>query len=96
MSTIDDVTPESLNIFRMIEPKIELLLIGIGIPNYWSIKSLQTLKQNMKKISDLRIELLPTKTAIATYNFMLSDFRLVGGAFFPFANEVALKFLNAK
>lgn len=80
----------------MIEPKIELLLIGIGLPNYWSIKSLQTLKQNMKKMTDLRIELLPTKAAVATYNFMLSDFRLVAGAFLPFANEIDLKFLEAK
>ena len=96
MKTVDDITPESLTLFRMIQPKIELLLVGIGHSNYWSTKSMQTLRSNLQKITDLKIELMPTRDAVATYNFMLADFRLIGGAFLPFPKEIDQKLLNAR
>ncbi|CAF0975469.1 unnamed protein product [Didymodactylos carnosus] len=75
----EDMTPESLSILSVIEPKPDIFILGIGSPNN------QLPKETIKYLKDLRIgfEILPTTQAVETYNFLLNDDRLVYGAFFP-------------
>ncbi|UXI22651.1 pre-rRNA-processing protein TSR1 [Sarcoptes scabiei] len=95
VKTIDDITPESLILFQMIEPRIELLILGIGHTKYWSAKSLNNLQKTLKQLTNLKIEIMPTRDAVTTYNFMLSDYRLIGGAFLPLPKEIDMKLIDS-
>lgn len=77
------------------EPKLDLLILGIGETGYWSPKVIHKLRQDIQQIG-LKVEILPTKNAVATYNFMLADYRLVAGAFLPIKAEKEAPLLKAK
>lgn len=81
---------------RMIEPKIELIVLGIGQTNYWPSESIKIVQENLRILrKDLKIEMMSTKDAVATYNFMLADFRLIGGAFLPLPSDLEQKLIDA-
>lgn len=72
--------------------------MGIGDPRLWSASEMMHLKKEVKK-SGLNVELLPTRDAVATYNFMINDYRCVAGAFLTTignVQETLLKFISAK
>lgn len=82
--------------FRTIEPRIELIILGIGERKYWPVDSIKILQRNLQLLrKDLKIEMMSTKEAVATYNFMLADFRLVGGAFLPLPSGIEQKLIDA-
>lgn len=94
VKTIHDITCESLTVFKVHEPKLDLVIVGIGDPRLWSASEMLNLKKEVKK-SGLNVELLPTRHAVATYNFMVNDYRCVAGAFLPsigHVQETLLKF----
>ena len=87
MKTIDDITNDSLTLFKLIEPKLDLLIIGIGETKYYSTAQIMQLKKEIKS-TGMNVEIMATRDAVATYNFMLSDFRVVAGAFLPTFSKV--------
>lgn len=79
VNTVEDLTAESLSLFCLLEPKIDILIIGTGDKIILPSKDvLKFLKSN--KIS---AEILPTDQACSTFNFLNAEGRLVAGAFIP-------------
>lgn len=79
VNTIEELTTESLSLFCLLEPKIDILIIGTGDKNMLPSKDvLKFLKSN--KIS---AEILPTDQACSTFNFLNAEGRSVAGAFIP-------------
>lgn len=79
VNTAEELTTESLSLFCLLEPKIDILIIGTGDKNILPSKDvLKFLKSN--KIS---AEILPTDQACSTFNFLNAEGRLVAGAFIP-------------
>merc|ERR1711872_474797 len=79
VSSIQDVNEDSLSLFTILEPKIEILVIGIGdIGNKLDMRIIQYLKK--KNIS---VEILPTDAACTTFNFLNDERRYVAGALIP-------------
>lgn len=78
--------------FRVLEPKLDLLLIGIGDSHFWDRKTLVHLSNITKNIG-VKAEILTTKNAVSTYNFMMGDYRVVAGAFLPTQSEAQKKLL---
>jgi len=75
----EDITPQSVSLLTVIEPKVSILIIGIGdagekVPNE-TIIYLKKHKINM--------EILPTDHACTTYNFMMSEKRHVAAIMIP-------------
>ncbi|XP_059138657.1 NADH dehydrogenase [ubiquinone] 1 alpha subcomplex assembly factor 3-like [Physella acuta] len=75
----DKITPESLSLFTMLEPKLDVLLIGKGD---WDAKVdpsvIKYLRQNK-----INMEILPTEQACATFNFLNEERRVVAAALIP-------------
>jgi NADH dehydrogenase [ubiquinone] 1 alpha subcomplex assembly factor 3 len=79
--SILNVTEESLSLFTMLEPKIDILVLGVGE------------RENLKKVDSkvikylrekkINIEVLATDQALATFNFLNAEKRYVAGAFIP-------------
>lgn len=74
-----DITEESLTLFTMLEPKIDILVIGKGeregVVDEQIIHFLRTHKIN--------VEILPTDQACSTFNFLNSERRLCAAALIP-------------
>lgn len=79
VNTINELTIESLSLFCLLEPKLDILIIGTGDKKILPSKDvLKYLKSN--KIS---AEILPTDQACSTFNFLNAEGRCVAGAFIP-------------
>lgn len=81
-----DITPESLLVFDLIVPKLKILIIGYGQ---------QGEPYDPKIASHLRkrgisCEILPTPSAVTTYNYLVHDSVHVAGAFVPVRDDVEL------
>lgn len=74
-----DVTPESLSLFWLLEPKPDVLIIGVGDKGM-KISDEVRVFMNNKKIS---LEVLDTGAACHVFNFMNSDCRNVAAALIP-------------
>ncbi|TRY61539.1 hypothetical protein TCAL_04173 [Tigriopus californicus] len=75
-----DLTAESLAIFRLLQPRPELVVVGYG--NEGDTPPIAPLFVACKKMK-LNVEFMTTENAIATYNYMCSEERLVAGALIP-------------
>jgi len=74
-----DITVESLSLFCQLEPKIDILVIGVGdAGSKVDLKVIQYMRS--KKIS---LEILSTERACATFNFLNVENRCVAGALIP-------------
>jgi len=77
-----DITEESLAIFTMLDPRLDLLVIGHGqestVRNAVDIKSILGVKQK-----GLNLEILATDKAISTYNYLIEEGRVVAAALIP-------------
>lgn len=87
VETHEDITEESLSLFTALEPKIDILVIGIG--------DQQTTPAFTKKIIEfmkkyrINVEVLNTEQACATFNFLNAESRVVAAALIP---PVSLRF----
>lgn len=79
-----DITPESLLIFDLIVPKLKIVVIGYGQSGEPYDPTLHAYFRN----KGIGCEMLPTKHAISTYNFLACDSVHVGGAFIPMTDPV--------
>jgi len=75
-----DITPESLTLFSLLEPKLDVLVIGIGDGSC---------KPDAPKIIaycrrlGINVEILKTEEACATFNFLNGEYRHVAAALIP-------------
>uniref|UniRef100_A0A0K0FXK6 NADH dehydrogenase [ubiquinone] 1 alpha subcomplex assembly factor 3 n=1 Tax=Strongyloides venezuelensis TaxID=75913 RepID=A0A0K0FXK6_STRVS len=79
--TTDDITPESLSLFLMLQPKIDILVVGCG-----DRKNIDSVRKRIAPIlreHRIGLELMPTEDAIPTFNYLNSEDRYVAAALYP-------------
>lgn len=78
---MNDINESALSLFFVLEPKLDLLIIGVGdkVDNYDFFKKLVPLSNKMRT----PFEMLPTEHACATFNFLNSEGRHVAAALIP-------------
>ncbi|KAK3855103.1 hypothetical protein Pcinc_038479 [Petrolisthes cinctipes] len=74
-----DINEDSLSLFYLLEPKIDLLIIGIGDKG----STVDTKVIQFMKNKGINIELMPTESACTTFNFLNQEGRYVAGALIP-------------
>jgi len=78
----EDITEESLSLFTILDPKLDVLVIGHGMTNgARNPVDPRTILKLRKK--GLNIEVLTTENAISTYNFLVEEGRVVAAALIP-------------
>lgn len=79
VNSIEEMTPECFSLFCLLDPKLDILIIGTGdyrkMPGKEILKYLQS-----NKVS---VEILSTEQAISLFNFLNAEGRCVAGAFIP-------------
>lgn len=75
-----DINEESLSLFFALEPKLDILLIGKGSATE-KIDYKSILRCCWKR--NVNVEILPTPTAIGTFNFLNAEERYVAAALIP-------------
>lgn len=78
---LNDINEATLSLFFVLEPKLDILVIGIGdkVDNYDFYKNLIPLSRKIKTA----FEILPTEHACTTFNFLNAEGRNVAGALIP-------------
>uniref|UniRef100_A0A0K0DCH2 NADH dehydrogenase [ubiquinone] 1 alpha subcomplex assembly factor 3 n=1 Tax=Angiostrongylus cantonensis TaxID=6313 RepID=A0A0K0DCH2_ANGCA len=80
--TPEDITPRSLSLFAMLEPKIDILIIGAGdkknIDKYVRAQIVPFLREH-----SIGLEISDTEDAIATFNFLNSEGRYIAAGLYP-------------
>jgi len=78
---VEQITPESVSLFTLIEPKLDLLLIGTGETgsNHKISKDVTAYLRS----KGINMEILPTNRACETFNFLNSEYRHVAAALIP-------------
>lgn len=76
---IEHITPESLSLFAVLEPKPDVLVLGIG--DQGAQLPLETIQYLRKK--RINMEILATIHACTTFNFLSAEGRCVAGAMIP-------------
>ncbi|XP_063797198.1 NADH dehydrogenase [ubiquinone] 1 alpha subcomplex assembly factor 3 [Pseudophryne corroboree] len=74
-----DISYESLSLFRMLVPKIEILVVGTGD----RVERLDPTLLRLMRQKGIAVEVQDTPNACATFNFMLSERRIVAAALIP-------------
>jgi len=86
----EEITEDSLALFTVLDPKIDVLLIGYGDTpkkgEKFPVDTSVIMKMRKKGVT---CELLTTENAIATYNFLVEEGRVVAAALIP-PNQVKL------
>jgi NADH dehydrogenase [ubiquinone] 1 alpha subcomplex assembly factor 3 len=77
----EHINEQSLSIFHVHEPKVDLLVLGIGDQKP-SLGFQRTILSYMKKYN-INVEVLHTEQACATFNFLNAEGRMVAGALIP-------------
>ena len=92
----EDITEESLSLFTILDPKIDVLIVGYGdntpvggkeAKKVFPVDPKIILKMRQKGVN---MELLTTENAIATYNYLVEEGRVVAAALIP-PNHVRVK-----
>lgn len=80
VNNFEDINEESLSLFFFLEPKLDLLLIGKGATNI-QVDCLEL--QDICYRNKLAVEILPTQSAVGTFNFLNSEGRYVAAGLIP-------------
>ncbi|KAH7446440.1 hypothetical protein KP509_01G055600 [Ceratopteris richardii] len=78
-----EITSESLSIFELLRPAPELLVLGCG-------RSVQFPGKDVKdflRSNGIKLEAVDSRSAVATFNFLNDEGRLVAAAILPFGSE---------
>lgn len=81
VKSFEDINEKSLSLFCILEPKIDVLVIGTGdatITPAFSTKIMTFMKKY-----GINVEVLPTEQACTTFNFLNGENRIVGAAMLP-------------
>ncbi|XP_034477950.1 NADH dehydrogenase [ubiquinone] 1 alpha subcomplex assembly factor 3 [Drosophila innubila] len=81
VNSYEDINEESLSLFPTLEPKIDVLIIGIGDQSPTAVLSRRII-EFMKKYR-INVEVLRTEQACATFNFLNAEGRMVACALIP-------------
>ncbi|XP_016953465.1 NADH dehydrogenase [ubiquinone] 1 alpha subcomplex assembly factor 3 [Drosophila biarmipes] len=81
VNSFEDINEESLSLFPTLEPKIDVLIIGIGDQAPPPALSKRII-EFMKKYK-INVEILRTEQACATFNFLNAENRMVACALIP-------------
>ncbi|XP_030246634.1 NADH dehydrogenase [ubiquinone] 1 alpha subcomplex assembly factor 3 [Drosophila navojoa] len=81
VNSFEDITEESLSLFPTLEPKIDVLIIGIGDQSPTASLTKRIIKY-MKKYN-INVEILRTEQACATFNFLNAEGRMAACALIP-------------
>ncbi|XP_072106423.1 NADH dehydrogenase [ubiquinone] 1 alpha subcomplex assembly factor 3, partial [Mobula birostris] len=74
-----DISADSLALFYLLEPKIEILVLGLGE----CVQRLDPEVRAFMKTKGVALEILDTPNACATFNFLLSERPHVAAALIP-------------
>ncbi|XP_051162502.1 NADH dehydrogenase [ubiquinone] 1 alpha subcomplex assembly factor 3 [Leptopilina boulardi] len=82
IATSSDMNEENLCLFNIIEPKLDVLIIGLDKDYPAYAPFLNDIRSWLKK-SNINGEILPIKHAISTYNFLTAEGRFIAAALIP-------------
>ncbi|XP_029412032.1 NADH dehydrogenase [ubiquinone] 1 alpha subcomplex assembly factor 3 isoform X1 [Nannospalax galili] len=85
-----DITEESLSLFWMLEPRIEIVVVGTG--NKTERLCSQILRAMRQR--GIAVEVQDTPNACATFNFLCHEGRVTGAVLIPPPGETSLTFLG--
>ncbi|KAM3620872.1 uncharacterized protein V6R79_003113 [Siganus canaliculatus] len=74
-----DITEESVSLFHMLEPKIEILVLGTG----GRVERIDPSVLALLKNKGISVEVQDTPNACATFNFLTSERRVVAAGLIP-------------
>ncbi|KAA3678198.1 uncharacterized protein DEA37_0005440 [Paragonimus westermani] len=77
---INDVNEDALSLFFILEPRLDVLVIGKGET---SVQVNNALVFDVCRKHKLSVEVLPTQVAVGTFNFLNSEGRYVAAALIP-------------
>nr|CDJ85925.1 Protein of unknown function DUF498 domain containing protein [Haemonchus contortus] len=81
VQTADDIKPQSLSLFAMLEPKIDILVIGAGDKK--NIDKVRARIIGFLNEHRIGLEISDTEDAIATFNFLNAEGRYVAAGLYP-------------
>lgn len=81
IDNLEEIDEKTLSLFPLLEPKIDILVVGIG-DQQASPKFQKNILSFMKKYN-INVEVLHTEAACTTYNFLASEARMVAAALIP-------------
>ena len=79
VSRLEQLTPDSLEVLRLLDPPIEMLIVGTGR----TLLPLPPATDQWLASHCIAPELLPTRHACSTFNFMGAEGRQVAAVLFP-------------
>ena len=79
VSRLEQLTPDSLEVLRLLDPPIEMLIVGTGR----TLLPLPQATEEWLAAHCIAPELLPTRHACSTFNFMGAEGRQVAAVLFP-------------
>ncbi|KAM7539861.1 hypothetical protein Aperf_G00000025463 [Anoplocephala perfoliata] len=80
VTSAKDINEESISLFRVLCPELEILIIGKGAV---SEEANQREIMNLCWKYNLGVEIMPTPSAIGVFNFLNSEYRYVAAALIP-------------
>lgn len=87
VGTYKDITVDSVSLFHMIEPTIEILVLGTGL----KLERIDPSVLALLKRKGISVEVQDTPNACATFNFLTSERRLVAAGLIPPSPSTALE-----
>uniref|UniRef100_UPI001ED7CEDD NADH dehydrogenase [ubiquinone] 1 alpha subcomplex assembly factor 3 n=1 Tax=Scatophagus argus TaxID=75038 RepID=UPI001ED7CEDD len=85
-----DITEESVSLFHMLEPRIEILVLGTGA----RLERIDPLVFALLKRKGIALEVQDTPNACATFNFLISEGRLAAAGLIPPSISTALDLIK--
>ncbi|XP_008280892.1 NADH dehydrogenase [ubiquinone] 1 alpha subcomplex assembly factor 3 [Stegastes partitus] len=87
VGTYKDITEESVSLFHMLEPRIEILVIGTG----QRLERIDPSVLALLRRKGIAVEVQDTPNACATFNFLTSERRVVAAGLIPPSGSTALE-----
>lgn len=81
IETFKDIDEKSLCVFNVLEPKIELVVLGIG--DQQPTADFQKKVLSFMRKNNINVEVMQTEQACSTFNFLNAEGRMVAGAMIP-------------
>uniref|UniRef100_A0A1B0GLC6 NADH dehydrogenase [ubiquinone] 1 alpha subcomplex assembly factor 3 n=1 Tax=Lutzomyia longipalpis TaxID=7200 RepID=A0A1B0GLC6_LUTLO len=81
VGSYEDINEQTLSLFTVLEPKIDILIVGVGdekITPQFSRRIIDYIRS-----SRINVEVLNTEQACSTFNFLNTEGRVVAGAMIP-------------
>ncbi|CAL1609299.1 unnamed protein product [Knipowitschia caucasica] len=86
----NDITEESVSLFHMIEPRIEILVLGTGA----KVERIEPSVLALLKKKGIAVEIQDTPNACATFNFLTSERRVAAAGLIPPQQSTSLDVIN--